>query len=209
MDLKKLGIQIFTIILSAIVLAITVSITNIPIFVVALISFLIILGANFITKHIVAYILESKVSITLWSWYQYGWRKDAHFKRAVPMIWLPIVLSFITRGMFWWLGILSFDVEPRTERVSKRHGLYRFTEMTEWHIAWIATFGIIINIALAIAGYLLGFEFFAKLNIYFAVWSLIPLSDMDGSRILMASRILWFVLAVIVAIFFGFAFMTV
>ncbi|MEI6058595.1 MAG: hypothetical protein WCP89_02380 [archaeon] len=209
MDLKKFSAQALIIIISTIVLAITVSTNNLSLSTAAGISFLIILSSNFITKYIVAYILESKISISFWSIYQFGLRKDSHFKRPVPMIWLPIILAFITRGMFWWLGVLSFDVEPRTERVAKRHGLYRFTQMTEWHIAWIAAFGIIVNLTLAIIGYLLGFELFAKLNIYFAVWSLIPLSDLDGNKILMASRIMWFVLAVIVAIFFGFALITV
>lgn len=209
MNWKKFSTQALIIIISTIVLAITVTMGNLSLSTAAGISFLIIILSNFIIKYIVAYILESKISINFWNWYQWGFRKDSHFKKPVPMIWLPIVLAFITRGMFWWLGVLSFDVEPRTERVAKRHGLYRFTQMTEWHIAWIAAFGIIINLTLAIVGYILGFEFFAKLNIYFAVWSLIPLSDLDGNKILMASRIMWFVLAVIVAIFFGFALLTV
>ena len=113
--------------------------------------------------------------------------------------------------MFKWLAILEFDVKPRIERVSRRHGLYRFSEMTDWHIAVIAAAGVFANILLAIisysiSGYFPGletsFEYFAKLNVYYALWSLVPLSSLDGSKILFGSKLLWLTLAIITGIFF-------
>ena len=70
--------------------------------------------------------------------------------------------------------------------------------MTDWHIALIAVAGIIINLIAAIIGYVAGFETFAKLNIWFAAWALIPLSSLDGSKIFFGSRPLWFTMLVIV-----------
>jgi hypothetical protein len=112
------------------------------------------------------------------------------------------VLSLFTKGAFWWLAILEFDVSPKPERSSRRHGLYRFTEVTEWHMAWIVIWGIIANVALAIGGYILNFELFTKVSLYYAVWSIIPLSSLDGTKILFASRKLWMFLFTIILLLF-------
>ena len=183
--------EILIIILASIILAITVAFRNHNIFYTALISFLIIIGINVLVKKIVGYNLETAVKTKFWSWYRFGLRTDMHFKKPVPMIWLPLVLVLFTKGFFLWLGILEFDIKAKTERVSRRHGLYRFTDVTEWHMAWIATWALIANLIFAIAGYIMGFELFAKLSIYFIVWSTIPISKLDGSKIFYGSRILW------------------
>ncbi len=194
--------EIITIIIAAIVLALAVSFPNSTILLTTSIFFIVIIAVNVVVKKIIAYSLEANVTIKFWSWYQYGWRKDSHFKSPVPMFWLPVVLSFITRGFFYWLSILEFDITPRTERVSKKHGLYRFSEITDWHTASIACFGISANLILAILGYIFAsfypsLELFARLNIYYAFWSIIPLSSMDGNKILFGSKLLWFIFAVI------------
>lgn len=169
-------------------------------FLISAVSFIVIIGFNSFAKKAAGYLLEIGVEIKFWSWYQYGFRKASHFKKPVPMIWLPAALSFLSEGYFWWLGILEFDVAPKAERASRRHGLYRFTEVTEWHVAWIAICGIIMNLILGFAGYLIGLEYFAKLNIYYSLWSLIPLSGLDGSKIFFSNRKLWAVSAVIVGV---------
>ncbi|MFA5061177.1 MAG: hypothetical protein WC494_02590 [Candidatus Pacearchaeota archaeon] len=200
MESKRFFKEILIVIIGCIFLGASVSFGNNGLFLASVVSFLIIMSSNSLTKKVVGYFLEIGVEIRFWSWYQYGFRKASHFKKPVPMIWLPVVLSFLSKGYFWWLGILEFDVIPKAERVSRRHGLYRFTEVTEWHIAWIALFGIIINLILGFVGYLVGFEYFAKLSIYYSLWSLIPLSSLDGSKIFFSSRKVWAIATVIVGI---------
>jgi len=200
MDIKKLSVEIFIIVLASLILGVSVGFDNAPIAYTAGISFLIIIGANVLIKKIVGFFLEINVRTRFWSWYQYGFRKDSHFKKPVPMLWVPLLGSLFSKGIFWWLAILEFDVTPKTERVAKRHGLYRFTQVTEWHVAWIAAWGIILNFALAIIAYIAGFELFARLSLYFAAWSIIPLSGLDGSKIFFASRGLWITLATITLI---------
>ena len=200
--------EIVIVFIASIILAFTIAYSNFSLIAYAITFFVVIIGLNVIVKKIVAYNFESDVKINFWSVYRYGFRKDSHFKKHIPMLWLPLLLSFITRSLFWWLAILEFDVAPRTERVSRRHGLYRFTEMTEWHIAVIAAFGIAANLLLAIIGYFIAGwipygEVFVKLNIYFAFWSIIPLSNLDGSKILFGSKVLWFTMLIITAIFLG------
>lgn len=203
MEKKELIKEAAVIILASAILAAAISFRNNSILYISLISFFIIILANSITKKIVSYFLEIDVKIKFWSWYQYWVRKDSHFKRPLPMFWLPLILSLISKGYFWWLAILEFDVTSKVERVSKRHGLYRFTEVTEWHIAGIAVAAIIVNLILAIIAYVIpisGFETFAKLSIYYCAWSIVPLSSLDGSKIFFASRKLWLITAIIVGI---------
>jgi len=203
MEIKKSLTEIFIIVLAALVLAISVSFNNTSIAYVAGISFLIIIGANVLIKKIVGYFLEINVRIKFWSWYQYGLRKDSHFKKPVPMVWIPLLVSLLTKGLFWWLAILEFDIAPKTERVARKHGLYRFTQVTEWHIAWIAAWGVILNFVLGIIGYIAGFELFARLSIYFAAWSIVPLANLDGAKIFFSRRGLWITLFIATIIILG------
>ena len=203
MNIKEIGTESLVVILAAVILAMSIAFRDISTIYVSIISFFIIIGANVLIKKIVGYLLEINVKTKFWSWHQYGLRKDAHFKKPIPMVWLPLILSLLTKGFIQWLAILEFEVTPKTERVAKRHGLYRFTQITEWHIAWIATWGIIFNFVLAVIGYIAGFELFAKLSIYFIVWSIIPLSRLDGAKIFFSSRGLWITIVTIIAIILG------
>ncbi len=203
--------EILVIILASLILGITISYTNPDTIALTAIFFLIIISINILVKKILAYSLEADVKTKFWEVYQYGFRKDSHFKKPVPMVLLPPIVSFITKGTFFWLAILETEIKARVERVSKRHGLYRFSEMNEWDMSIICTAGIIANLLLAFLAYTFAgvfpptwqIETLASLSIYYAFWSLIPISSLDGSKILFGSRFLWFTMIVITAIFFG------
>jgi len=191
MDIKEYGKELVVVILATIILAITVAFRDRTIFYAAALSFLVIFVVNITMKKIVGYIFQTDIKTKFWTWYQFGLREDWHFKKPIPMIWLPLIIALFTKGFFWWLPILEFDVAAKTERVSRRHGLYRFTQVTEHHMAWIAIWGLIANFVFAITGYILNFELFAKLSIYFIAWSVIPLSRLDGSKILFGGKVKW------------------
>jgi hypothetical protein len=201
MELRENLKEATVIILAAVILAISASLKDRTFIYYALISFFIIILVNTLAKKAIGYLLELKVNVGFWSWYQYGFRKDAHFKKPVPMIWVPLLVSLFSKGFLWWLAILDFDVDAKTERVSRRHGLYRFTEVTEWHVALIAVWGIIANITLAVLAYFAGFEIFSKISVYYVAWSIIPLSSLDGSKIFFGSRALWTTVAIFVFLF--------
>ena len=205
METKELSKELLIIILASIILALTIAFKDRTIFYTATIIFLIILITNVLVKKSVGYYLETKVRTKFWSIYQYGFRKDMHFKKPLPMIFLPLLLTLFTKGFFLWLGVLEFDVEAKTERVSRRHGLYRFTQVTEWHMAWIAVWALIANLILAIIAYVAGFELFTKLSIYFIAWSTIPIPGLDGSKIFFSSRALWAVVFTIAMILLAWA----
>ncbi|MBC8435100.1 hypothetical protein H8D91_01215 [archaeon] len=200
MEKHKLLKEILTIILAALVLAIVVSFPNMKNLPYPFYSFLIIISLAGLLKKTYAYYLEADTKIKFWSMYQYGFKRKSHFKRPVPMVWVPLILAPIH---LWWFGILETEIVARTERVSKRHGLYRFSEMTDWHIALINSLGIITTLFLAIIGYLINQELFSNLAIYYTFWSILPIGGLDGTKIFFGSRYLWTILAIFLLIIFG------
>jgi hypothetical protein len=180
------------------------------IIILSIISFLIIISLNIFAKKITAYFFESNIKTRFWSFYQFWFTQGSHFNKPFPMIWLPLLVSFLSRGIFLWLAVLEFEITSRVERVSKRHGLYRFSEITEWNMALIAASGVAINLFFAIIGYLIsgyvpGAETFARLSIFYAFWSIIPFSSLDGAKILYGSRVLWITLFSIATLFLSYS----
>ena len=195
--------EVITILIAAILLGLIISFPSYLLILISIVYMATILFVNILTKKIVAYNLESNVRVKFWDIYQWGFETSSHFKKPVTMLWLPLLLSLISKGSISWLAMLEFDAKPRVERAAKRHGYYRYKAMTDWHIAIIAASGIIVNLVLALICYpVAGLGQFAKLNIYFALWSLLPLGGLDGSKIFFGSRALWFVLAVMALLFF-------
>lgn len=214
MDIKEIAV----ILLAAVILGISFSFPLINLTTVAysIIFMLVIIAVNVIAKKLMAYAFDADANIKLWSIYQFGFPKASHFRKPIPMIWLPLFLGFISRGFIKWFPILEFDIQPRVEKASRRYGLWRFSEMNDADIAKIAVAGIFANLIIAIIAYLiagsfssLNLEQFARWNIYFAFWSLIPISSLDGSKILFGSKGLWVTTLVITSIFLGYALLVI
>ncbi len=215
--------EIFTILLITLILGFTISLVESPqIFLYALISIFIIITANVLAKKIASYYLDSEIEIKLWEIKRIGL---LHFLDIFPTskshplrefkhpfqagAFMPILVTAFSFGYLKWMACLVFDVKPKIYRAAKRYGLYNFTEMTEYHIGLMASSGIMVNLFLAIAGYLIGFEVFSKLNIYYAFFNLIPLSDLDGNKIFFGSLILWSFLASITLIGLAYVFLVI
>lgn len=193
--------ELFVILLGIIIISATIAYTrSLFDYIIIVITVFFVVGANIITKKIIAYNLDADITIKPWSVYRYGFKRKSHFKEPVPMMWLPIIITLLTKGYVWWLAIFSFQIVPKKSRVAKRHGLYRFSEVTEKHIGRIALFGVITNILLAIVMYIIGFEFLTQISILYAVWSLVPISNLDGTKIFFANRAVWGITAIITAI---------
>lgn len=199
--------EVLTILLVGIVLAVSISlietwkgfwITTIAIFLAILI--------NVSAKKGFAYYLDSEIEIKTWSIKRYGFKPHNHFKRAFPAgIFFPIMISAFTYGSLMWLGSLVFEVKPKIYRAAKKHGLYSFSEMTEFQIGLIAIAGVVANLLLAVIGYFFGWGEFARLNIWFAFFNILPISDLDGSKIFFGDLVLWSLITSIVLIAIGYA----
>jgi len=190
------------IVLISIILGFFISlITSFQAFFYSLLIIFIVILINILAKKITAYYLDSQIEIKIWNFQQWGYKKSQYMKKPFPIgIFMPILTAIITLGYVVWSACLTFDVKAKQYRAAKRHGLYTFSEMTEYHIGLIAASGIIINLIFALIGYLAGLTEFARLNIYFAFFNMIPLSDLDGNKVFFGSLVLWSFLAIITLI---------
>jgi len=206
--------EILMILLTTLILAFVINLgRNIETFTFILFSIFIIIIANVLTKKMTSYYFDSEIEIKLWEIKRYGL---LHFFNFLPFskthpsrefkipfqagAFFPIVITLLSFGYIKWLAALVFDIQIKTHKAAKRHGLYLFSEIAENHIGLIAASGIFMNLLLAVIGYLIGFDEFSKLNIYYAFFNMLPISDLDGNKIFFGSLILWSFLAALVLI---------
>ena len=169
---------------------------------------------NLIAKKLMGYYFEAEVETKIWEMERYGflgaitkgfYHPSQKFKQAIPLgAIMPLVVKVLSVGYINWMASLVFDVKAKKYRTAKRHGFYSFSEMTEFHIGLIAASGILANLFFAVIGYLIGATEFARLNIFYALFNMIPISDLDGNKIFFGSMIIWSFLASIVLIGLGF-----
>ena len=198
--IQELTHIILTIILFAFIISF---LSDLNTFLTTLLIAVIILFVNIITKKLLAHYLDSEIEQKIWHFQRWGWYERSHFKKPIPIgIILPFILVWVSypTGFLKVLTFLQSDVRPTIARIAKRRGLHRCTEMTEWHIAAIAGIGIFANLVLAIVAYLLNYPILSKFSIYYAIWNLIPISQLDGTKILFGSKILWLFLLVLALI---------
>ncbi len=172
----------------------------------ALVILIISVGA----KKTMASMLDINAEHRIWHMNRFGFHPKNYFKQEVPTgIILPIIASIFSLGKLFLLTPLTYEARALKHRAAKRHGIYSFTEVTDWHNGLIGAAGIISTLILAIVSYLINQEALAKFATFFAVANLIPFSDLDGTQIFFGSRIIWTVLAVVTFIFFLYALLLV
>ena len=195
--------------MASLVLAFSITpINNISFFPWALLMFFLVISINTIAKKLTGFYYESEVEVGFWEISRYGFKPKQHFKKPVPIgAFLPLVFKAVLFPIknFAWMASLVFDVKPGIHKVSKRHGFYSFSETTEFQIGLIAASGIAANLLFSLIGYLLNFPDFARINIYYAFFNMLPLSGLDGNKIIFGNITLWSFLAslVIIGMFFA------
>lgn len=201
--------EAIAILVSSVVIAFSLNfvLDGITAFLWSLLAVFAVIMVNVIAKKIFGFYMETDVEVEFWEVYQYGLKKSKHFRKPVPFgAFMPLlskIILFPLKG-FVWMASLVFEVKPRVERAARRHGLYSYSGMTEAHIGYIAAAGIFANLAFAVIGYLLGFSEFARINIFYALFNMIPISKLDGNKIFFGNVVLWSFLAslVLIGIFF-------
>jgi Zn-dependent protease len=191
----------------SIILAFTISLVEtLELFLFTLFFVFLVIIINVLAKKITAFILDSEIEIKLWEVKRWGYRAHHHLKKTFPAgAFLPLLVTGLSFGFLYWMSCLVFETKGKVYRAAKRWGLYSFSEITEYHIALIAGFGILANLVFAIIGYIIGMPEFARLNIYFAFFNILPISDLDGSKILFGSIVFWSFLAILTLIALGYA----
>ena len=194
---KEIGLVVIT----TLILAFTISLRNLGLFLWTILAVFIAIMINIISKKIISYKLDTEIEIDLLELQKFGVRPHQHFKKPAPIgLILPFIVMIISAGYFTWMGSLIFNVKSKIHRTAKRFGLYKFSEITEHHTGLIATSGVIANLIFALIGYIIGFSIFAKVSIYLAFFNMIPISNMDGNKIYFGNILIWSVLAAITLI---------
>ena len=198
--------EIATIFAVTLVLAIAISFLKSQIFPGVLLAVFLILILNVAAKKIAAFYMGSEIEIKPWQMERYGFIKKQYLKKPFQIgIFLPLIVSLASLGKVFWMASMVFEVKPEY-KAAKSHGLYSFSEMTDAPIGMIAAAGVLINLVSAVVAYFLGFPTFARLSVYFAFFSMLPLSDLDGNKIFSGNIVVWSFLAALVLIGLGYAF---
>lgn len=172
-------------------------------FVIMLLFGLIIIAVYTFAKKIVAYYYEVGIETKIWQFTRWGIYERSHFKNPIPIgLILPFLLSILTFGYVPWLALLQSDEKATVERAARRHDFYSYSELTEWHIGVISASGIVVSLVLAILAYLINQTELAKLSIYYAAFNLIPVGQLDGTKVFFGSKVLWAILVAICIIVF-------
>jgi len=197
--------EIITITILALILGFVISLVETTeLFLYSLLSVFLIFMINVTTKKIVSFYFDTEIEIKLWEIKRYGWTAGQHFKKALPAgVFLPLIVKVLSAGYLNFMACFVFDAKSKIYKAAKRHGLYTFSEISEFHLGLIAAAGILANIIFAIIGYFIGFPEqmnFVKLSIWFAFFNMLPISDLDGNKIFFGNLVLWSFLASIVLI---------
>ena len=206
--------EILSLTLALIVLAFTNSFEKIVLnknfnlaFINSLLFFAIILIIYTFAKKFVAYYYEAEEETKIWTFQRYGLHEKNYFKNPVPIgIILPFILSILSLGYIKWFAVTESEIKPLSIRAVKRHGIYSFSEMTEGHLALISAAGIFSMFLLSILAYIINLPALAKLSIFFATFNLLPLGKLDGTKIFLGSRPLYFLIVLLDIIALSYAF---
>lgn len=213
---KEIAFLVLVSIITAFAVALSRNfIIDLKLFLFALLGIFILILVNILVKKATAYSLESEIEIKIWEIKRFGFKTNQYWKRAFPLgVFAPLISKIFLFSLngFVWMASLVFETKAKAYHAAKRHGMYSFSEMTEEHIGRIAAAGICANLLLAIVFYFIGGDFgtlFAKLNIWFVFFNMIPISDLDGNKIFFGNLVLWSFLAIVTLIGLGYTFLLV
>lgn len=216
--------EITAIIIATLILAFSYSLASTPdnftSTLVKMIGFVfIVIIINITAKKVMASYKDASIETSLWTLKRAGilhfiniipfhrTHPSQKFKSEFPIgILLPIITTVLSFGWVKWLACLTFESKAQIYRAARiradRH--QRYAEITETHEAQIAATGILANLLFAYIFYLLGQPILTKINITFAFYNLIPISNLDGNKIFFGSStditgypLLWTFLSVI------------
>lgn len=109
---------------------------------------------------------------------------------------LAVVISFLTRGKFFFAAVASFEVvEHRFKRVGKK-----YVNITSGEVARISLSGVFASLLVAFLASLLGLDSVVLVASVFAAFQMVPFSTLDGCRVFFSSPALFAFSAVFVVL---------
>ncbi len=157
----------------------------------------IIISTNILVKKFASKYFSVNIQHEVWGLQKYGWYTRSHFKKPIPAgLIFPFFLTIFSIGIIKPLTFLQFKSKPSKTRVLKKRGNHRYSEVNESDLAFISAWGLWALILLAILGSILKQPELTKYSIYFGIWNLLPISNLDGAKLFFGSLFNWILLAI-------------
>ncbi|NCN86580.1 hypothetical protein GW932_02005 [archaeon] len=175
-------------------------------------TILLVILINVIAKKIMAFFFDAEIEIKTWEFQRLitinpfskrisGLKDSQKMKSKFPAgFFIPLIVKFISVGLVNWMACLTFEIKGTVYRTARRWQMYQYSEVTEDEMGWIAFIGIIANLLFAVLGYLINMPLFSKLNLVYAFFQVIPLGDLDGTKMFFGRQSLWWAAAIIASI---------
>ena len=100
---------------------------------------------------------------------------------------LPILLFILSKGIIKSFTFLQYDAKAKTSKAVKKRIAKTWSEIMEWDLALISFWGTISILVLFLIADLLGFKVLAKYSLYYSLWNLLPISQLDGCKLFFSS----------------------
>ena len=170
--------------------------------------FAIIIIINLSAKKLISPFYSIKIEYNVWQLQRWDYYGRSYFKKPVPIgLIMPFSIAILSLGYLKPFTFFQYDAENiRTKRLLKAYGDRRAVRkevINEADLAYTSAAGFYALILLAIMGFLLKpyFPIFGsdltKYSIYFGLWNLLPISQLDGSKLFFGATITWFFLTII------------
>jgi len=157
----------------------------------------IILLTSFLIKKIASKHYAVDIQHEILGFQRWGWYERSKFKKPIPIgLILPFFLAIFSLGLIKPFTFLQFKSKPSKLRVLKKRGIVRKTEINESDLAFICVWGFWALIALSIIGAIINIPELTKYSIYYGVWNLLPLGQLDGNKLFFGSLFNWGLLAI-------------
>jgi len=159
----------------------------------------IIILINIISKKISSNYFNIKIEHKIWKFQRFGFYERSKFKKPFPIgLILPFFLTIVSLSLIKPLTLLQFDAKnlPK-KRVLRKRGSYRHSEINESDLAFTSAWGFWALILLAIIGAIIKQPQLTAYPIYYGLWNLIPISNLDGTKLFFGSLINWILLVIV------------
>jgi len=175
--------------------------------------FSIIIITNLATKKISSKHYAIKIEHKLWTFQRWGYYERSYFKKPFPIgLIAPFFLALFSLGYLKPFTFFQFEAENLpAKRLLKAHGQRRAQRkevINEEDLGYTAASGFYALLLLALIGTLMKPYFpvfgaeLAKYSIYFGIWNLLPLGQLDGSKLFFGTTIAWIFIVIIYTVSF-------
>jgi hypothetical protein len=199
--------EVVWILVAIIILAFIIIIPSLDVFeyFYALMIAAIIILINVFAKKLAGEYFSVDIEHKIWELSRFGYYEKSHFKKSYPFgLIIPFFFSIFSLGYVKVMCLLQFDAKPSKKRILRLRGTLRKKELNDSDLGFIVLWGEYALIFLAIITAMIKAPDIAKYAIFYGFWNLVPIGQLDGTKLFFGSVFNWIILVIlyIIALFF-------